>query len=135
MGKTDGFAAALLEWYDREARRLPWRIPPGQGCAEPYHVLVSEVMLQQTTVAVVEKRYPAFLDQFPDLYALAAAPEAEVLAAWAGLVPFGSLGMGTVANTIGVQSTLVGTAAVCMGYGVFMALRFSAAEASRSAAA
>ena len=85
MEKKGGFAAALLRWYDREARRFPWRTPPGHGQADPYRVLVSEVMLQQTTTAVVETRYPEFMARFPDLAALAEAPEAEVLAAWAGL--------------------------------------------------
>ena len=85
MGRPARFADDLLGWYDREARRLPWRKLPGEGEANPYHVLVSEVMLQQTTVAVVEKRYAAFLDLFPDLRTLADAPEADVLAAWAGL--------------------------------------------------
>ncbi|MEM1379282.1 MAG: A/G-specific adenine glycosylase [Pseudomonadota bacterium] len=83
MGKT--FADDLLAWYDREARSLPWRIPPGGPLQDPYRVLVSEIMLQQTTVAVVQTRFVAFLDQFPDLFALARAPEADVLAAWAGL--------------------------------------------------
>ncbi|MEM9838348.1 MAG: A/G-specific adenine glycosylase [Pseudomonadota bacterium] len=85
MGKTSTFADALLTWYDREARVLPWRTPPGQGTTDPYHVLVSEVMLQQTTVAVVTTRFQAFLNQFPDVFALAMADEADVLAAWAGL--------------------------------------------------
>ena len=82
----EGFAPALLAWYDAHARRLPWRVPPGEARrAEPYHVLLSEVMLQQTTVAVVEKRFVAFLDQFPTVFDLALAPEVDVLAAWAGL--------------------------------------------------
>lgn len=85
-GRAEDFAPALLAWYDVHARTLPWRVPPGEARrADPYHVLVSEVMLQQTTVAVVEKRLPAFLDQFPDVFALAEAPEADVMAAWAGL--------------------------------------------------
>ncbi|GGY42116.1 A/G-specific adenine glycosylase [Parvularcula lutaonensis] len=86
MRKTEGFGAALLAWYDTHARVLPWRAQPGENRrADPYHVLLSEVMLQQTTVAVVEKRFPQFLDQFPDLKTLAEAPEADVMAAWAGL--------------------------------------------------
>jgi len=80
-----GFAEALLAWYDREARVLPWRQGPGEPPADPYHVLVSEIMLQQTTVATVLGRYEPFLELFPTLYDLAAAPEADVLAAWAGL--------------------------------------------------
>ena len=80
------FAKDLLDWYDAHARVLPWRVPPGEARrAEPYHVLLSEVMLQQTTVAVVEKRFGEFLEQFPTIRALAEAPEADVMAAWAGL--------------------------------------------------
>ena len=47
-------APALLEWYDRHARVLPWRVPPGSGGADPYRVWLSEIMLQQTTVAAVK---------------------------------------------------------------------------------
>ncbi|MEM9810606.1 MAG: A/G-specific adenine glycosylase [Pseudomonadota bacterium] len=80
------FADDLLAWYDREARVLPWRVGPhDSGRQAPYRVLVSEVMLQQTTVAVVEKRYPEFLERFPDVRVLARADEADVTAAWAGL--------------------------------------------------
>ena len=86
IGNPDGFAPALLDWYDQHARSLPWRMPPGsQRRPDPYHVLVSEVMLQQTTVATVLARYHPFLEQFPDVAALAAAPEEDVLAASAGL--------------------------------------------------
>ena len=74
----------LLAWYDRHRRELPWRAPPGRR-ADPYHVLLSELMLQQTTVATVSRRFPAFLARFPGLAALAAADEAEVLHAWQGL--------------------------------------------------
>jgi A/G-specific adenine glycosylase len=77
---------ALLAWYDRAARELPWRAPPGSGAApEPYRVWLSEVMLQQTTVAAVRGHFAAFLARWPTAAALAAAPEAEVMAAWAGL--------------------------------------------------
>ncbi|MEM1409295.1 MAG: A/G-specific adenine glycosylase, partial [Pseudomonadota bacterium] len=85
MGRKDGFADALLAWYDREGRDLPWRARPGAPLADPYHVLVSEVMLQQTTVAVVRQRFGPFVEQFPGVEALAEAEEPEVLAAWAGL--------------------------------------------------
>ena len=73
-------ADALLEWYAREARDLPWR-----RTTDPYAVLVSEVMLQQTQVARVIPRYEAWLERWPDAAALAAAPLPEVLAAWVGL--------------------------------------------------
>jgi A/G-specific adenine glycosylase len=72
--------AELLEWYAREGRDLPWR-----RTRDPWAVLVSEVMLQQTQVARVIPHYMAFLARFPDPATLAAAATAEVLAAWSGL--------------------------------------------------
>ena len=77
----------LLDWYDRHARELPWRVPPGrlQVRADPYRVWLSEIMLQQTTVATVRGRFDPFIQRFPDVNALAAASEAEVLHAWQGL--------------------------------------------------
>ncbi len=77
-------AAALLGWYARHRRRLAWRAEPGQN-ADPYRVWLSEIMLQQTTVTAVLPYYESFLTRFPTVQALAAAPEAEVMAAWAGL--------------------------------------------------
>ena len=74
----------LLDWYDANARKLPWRAPAGAP-ASAYGVLVSEFMLQQTTVATVTGRFPAFLARFPDFQALAAADASEVLHAWQGL--------------------------------------------------
>jgi len=82
--KSAELFAPLLAWYDEARRTLPWRAPPGKR-ADPYHVLVSEVMLQQTTVATVRPRYAAFLRRFPDLATLAAAPLDDVLHAWQGL--------------------------------------------------
>lgn len=73
-------AAELLAWYDRSARRLSWR-----GQADPYRIWVSEVMLQQTTVAAVGPRYARFLARFPDVQALAAADWSELAEEWAGL--------------------------------------------------
>src|ERR1700684_1433407 len=75
---------ALLAWYDVNRRELPWRAKPGET-SDPYRVWVSEIMLQQTTVAVVEPYYREFLARWPDLHRLASAPQDEVLAAWAGL--------------------------------------------------
>lgn len=72
--------AALLGWFAQHARDLPWR-----RTRDPYHILVSEVMLQQTQVDRVLPRYHAFLARFPTLEALAAAPVAEVIREWAGL--------------------------------------------------
>ena len=78
-------AALLLEWYDVHARALPWRSPPGAPPPSPYRVWLSEVMLQQTTVAAVIPYFEKFTARWPDAEALAAAPEAEIMAAWAGL--------------------------------------------------
>lgn len=79
-------SADLLAWYDRHARDLPWRVPPGSGGrADPYRVWLSEVMLQQTTVAAVRKYYERFTALWPQVDDLAAAPEAQVMAEWAGL--------------------------------------------------
>jgi A/G-specific adenine glycosylase len=77
-------AALLLAWYDRHRRDLPWRARPGEP-PDPYRVWLSEIMLQQTTVAAVLPRWPKFLDRFPTVQALAAAPWDAVAAAWAGL--------------------------------------------------
>ncbi len=76
--------ARLLAWYREAARPLPWRAPAG-GAVDPWRVLVSEFMLQQTTVATVRGRFPGFLARFPDPAALAAAALDEVLHAWQGL--------------------------------------------------
>ena len=77
-------AARLLDWYDGHRRQLPWRAPPGRK-ADPYHVWLSEIMLQQTTVAVVGAYYAKFLRAWPTVKALADASQDEVLTAWAGL--------------------------------------------------
>ena len=74
----------LLLWYHRHRRRLPWRALPDET-ADPYRVWLSEIMLQQTTVAMVVPYYETFLTRFPDVQALAAADEATVMHAWAGL--------------------------------------------------
>lgn len=77
-------AADLLGWYDQHRRRLPWRALPGE-MPDPYRVWLSEIMLQQTTVAAVGPYFERFLARFPTVQALAAAPEPDVMAAWAGL--------------------------------------------------
>jgi A/G-specific adenine glycosylase len=77
-------ALRLLAWYDRHARVLPWRSPPGER-ADPYVVWLSEIMLQQTTVVTVGPYFAEFLRRWPTVGDLAAAPVEEVLAAWAGL--------------------------------------------------
>jgi A/G-specific adenine glycosylase len=85
-GPLDAIAVAadLLAWYDTSARVLPWRSPPG-AAADPYHVWLSEIMLQQTTVKAVIPYYLKFLQRWPTVSALAAADIDEVMAAWAGL--------------------------------------------------
>lgn len=75
----------LLAWYDRHARVLPWRMPPGGAQADPYRVWLSEVMLQQTTVAAVKSYFQRFTALWPTVQDLAAAPDAQVMAEWAGL--------------------------------------------------
>jgi A/G-specific adenine glycosylase len=77
-------AGALLAWYDRHRRDLPWRAPPGRR-ADPYRVWLSEIMLQQTTVATVGPYFDRFVARFPDIRALAAAPLDAVLHLWQGL--------------------------------------------------
>ncbi|CCG42946.1 A/G-specific adenine glycosylase [Magnetospirillum molischianum] len=74
----------LLAWYDRDRRILPWRAAPGEQ-ADAYRVWLSEVMLQQTTVAAVIPYFNTFLTRWPTVEALAAAPVEEVMHAWAGL--------------------------------------------------
>ena len=82
-------AEGLLAWYDRNARDLPWRVGPAARAAgvtaDPYRVWLSEVMLQQTTVAAVRGYYLRFTRRWPDVAALAAAADGEVMAEWAGL--------------------------------------------------
>lgn len=78
--KKDHVVRRILAWYRRNGRALPWR-----QTHDPYHILVSEVMLQQTQVDRVIPKYHAFLTQFPTVMALASAPRAAVITAWAGL--------------------------------------------------
>ncbi len=77
-------AARLLDWYDRHRRRLPWRALPGET-PDPYAVWLSEIMLQQTTVAAVKSYYETFLARWPRVQDLAAVPIEEVMKVWAGL--------------------------------------------------
>jgi len=79
-----GAAAALLAWYDRDRRDLPWRVLPGEP-ADPYKVWLSEIMLQQTTVAAVKPYFLGFLARWPNVGRLAQASGEEVMRAWAGL--------------------------------------------------
>lgn len=81
----DNIAATLLDWYDLNARDLPWRARPGANATDPYRVWLSEVMLQQTQVATVIPYFEKFTARWPDFAALAAEEDAEVMSAWAGL--------------------------------------------------
>ena len=77
-------ATGLLRWYDHHRRTLPWRAAPGVR-PDPYHVWLSEIMLQQTTVAAVAGYFQRFLECWPTVADLAAAPLDDVLREWAGL--------------------------------------------------
>lgn len=87
MPRIDDIGDALITHYAAHARVLPWRRPPGDGgpLPDPYRVWLSEVMLQQTTVAAVTSYFNAFVGRWPDVAALAAAESDTVMAAWAGL--------------------------------------------------
>ncbi len=86
---TASICDILLYWYDKHARDLPWRLPPGaprpDDAAYPYRVWLSEVMLQQTTVAAVKPYFAKFTQIWPTVQDLASASDDEVMAAWAGL--------------------------------------------------
>jgi A/G-specific adenine glycosylase len=84
VSAASSVSEALLTWYDRNRRDLPWRAPPG-STSDPYSVWLSEIMLQQTTIKAVIPYYAGFLQRWPTVEALAAANLDEVLAAWAGL--------------------------------------------------
>ncbi|MBO9413120.1 MULTISPECIES: A/G-specific adenine glycosylase [unclassified Ruegeria] len=82
-------SSELLDWYDRHARQMPWRVSPTDRAAgvlpDPYRVWLSEVMLQQTTVAAVRDYFMRFTTRWPTVQALAAAPDDQVMGEWAGL--------------------------------------------------
>ena len=82
-------AKKVLGWYDSNSRALPWRIPPAQSKAgirpNPYHIWLSEVMLQQTTVKAVKPYYQIFIKKWPSIKKLASAKDEEIMGAWAGL--------------------------------------------------
>jgi A/G-specific adenine glycosylase len=82
-------SAKLLNWYDKHARKLPWRVGPKERARgtrpDPYRVWLSEIMLQQTTVAAVKGYFERFVERWPDVRALAAAGQNDVMKAWAGL--------------------------------------------------
>ncbi|MFN6941849.1 MAG: A/G-specific adenine glycosylase, partial [Parvibaculum sp.] len=82
-------AAALIAWYDRHHRELPWRIPPRDLAAglraDPYRVWLSEIMLQQTTVEAVKPYFLKFVERWPTVTDLANAASDDIMKAWAGL--------------------------------------------------
>ena len=82
-------AEDLLAWYDRHARAMPWRVGPADRAAgvipDPYAVWLSEVMLQQTTVAAARDYFTRFMAIWPTVHDLAAAEDARVMGEWAGL--------------------------------------------------
>lgn len=82
---TANAAARLIQHYVDNFRRLPWRLPPGHTAADVYPIWLSEVMLQQTTIAAVRPRFERFIARWPTIEALAAANDDDVLKEWAGL--------------------------------------------------
>jgi A/G-specific adenine glycosylase len=82
---TANIAERLLQHYVDNFRELPWRSPPGAPPPDPYRVWLSEVMLQQTTVATVRPRFERFVQRWPTVEALAAATDEAILGEWAGL--------------------------------------------------
>lgn len=86
QGPTSPSSTDLLAWYDTHARTLPWRVPPGASDrAHPYRVWLSEIMLQQTTVAAVKSYFERFTSLWPTVRDLAAAEDSQVMGEWAGL--------------------------------------------------
>ena len=84
LRKRAALAGRLLAWYDRNRRDLPWRAGPGES-VDPYRVWLSEIMLQQTTVATVTSYFADFTNRWPTVEALASAELDAVLHAWQGL--------------------------------------------------
>jgi A/G-specific adenine glycosylase len=82
---TANAAKRLIQHYVDNFRRLPWRSPPGEPSPDPYRVWLSEIMLQQTTVATVRPRFERFVARWPSVDALAAARDEDILSEWAGL--------------------------------------------------
>jgi len=80
----DAFRSSILSWYDRHKRVLPWRAGKGAK-SNPYHVWLSEIMLQQTTVVTVGPYFMKFIEKWPTVQDLANAPTEEIMQAWAGL--------------------------------------------------
>ncbi len=89
LSPNDALSASLLAWYDVHAREMPWRIGPQDRAAgvtpDPYRIWMSEIMLQQTTVATVRSYFERFTARWPSVRDLAAAEDADVMGEWAGL--------------------------------------------------
>ena len=89
MSNNSKISELVLKWYDQHARNLPWRIPPEKSILgikpNPYHIWLSEIMLQQTTIKAVKPYYEKFIFRWPTVDALANAAESDVMEAWAGL--------------------------------------------------
>src|SRR4051812_9801078 len=87
LGPAGSFTKKILRWYRKHRRDLPWRVAKDAQFArpDPYHVLVSEAMLQQTQVATVVPYFRRFIERFPTMEALANAEEHDVLRLWQGL--------------------------------------------------
>jgi len=87
--QTDALPQILLDWYDVHARAMPWRVGPEARKAgvqpDPYRIWMSEIMLQQTTVATVRSYFERFTARWPTVRDLAAAQDADVMGEWAGL--------------------------------------------------
>ena len=75
----------ILNWYKKNKRDLPWRKTSGKSLPNPYHIFVSEFMLQQTTVGTVKKRFNEFINKWPSLNDLASKSESTILNFWSGL--------------------------------------------------
>ena len=80
MTNESFFADEILQWYEKNRRFLPWR-----GTKDPYRIWISEIILQQTRVAQGYDYFVRFIERFPDVQALAAASEEEVLRCWQGM--------------------------------------------------
>ena len=77
---------SIINWYDSNKRDLPWRILPARKSELPYQVLVSEIMLQQTTVATVKEKYVKFMSLWPTIDLLSRSSRKQILSFWSGLV-------------------------------------------------
>ncbi len=139
-GKVPRMSEELLAWYDLHARALPWRAPAGQQ-QDPYFVWLSEIMLQQTTVAAVGRYFEAFIGRWPTIKALADAELDDILREWAGLGYYArARNLHACAQTITVDyganfpDTEAGLAAL-PGIGPYTAAAIAAIAFNRPAAA